>query len=141
VIASYRAQDLGYTDIEAVIEGIKSNIKELHRFCKENIIEQNVEIRLYDAIPCVCIYSFDETIFFGIFWRKTMAIQGPSFEVTGSQTQLGRILMRHFEDNLIDTIESDSVRNPQRKTNVFTSLQVLVSMDLCSNSSSSQLEI
>jgi Domain of unknown function (DUF5919) len=97
--AMYRGKDLGYTEEESVGREIVATLAELSRFCNENDVFNNVEIRLYkDTTPTLVLFIYDDTFVFSPYFKRKMGLQSPQIEVKGTASLLGMMLKEHFDD-------------------------------------------
>jgi hypothetical protein len=95
-LAEVRGQDLGYPDPQMVSENTKSNLMEIRRFCLQEGIGHQFQIRLYNTIPSISLYSYDDIIFIGFYLNKTPAIQNPQIEIRENSSYFADVINKHY---------------------------------------------
>jgi hypothetical protein len=95
--AEQRALDLGYKDGAIGKKSVQANISELERITSNHGISKHIEVRTYDLLPSMHIYSADDISFLGVFWHGAPSKLGYGFEVVGSEDGIGVKLHQEFE--------------------------------------------
>lgn len=95
--AYQRALDLGYKDGNIGKQSIRTNILDLERITTSHSISEKIEVRIYNQLPSVHMYSVDEISFVGFFWHGVPSKLGYGFEVVGSESGIGLKLHQEFD--------------------------------------------
>jgi len=108
--AKQRSLDLGYKDAKIGGKNVQTNIADLERIIKKSNISNNIELRLYNVLPSLHIYSSDDISLIGFFWHGVPSKLGYGFEVNGREYGFGYRLHQEFEQvwNLSKKIDVSS---------------------------------
>lgn len=93
-VVHLRTSDLGYKDSDFVANQIKANLQELKAITEEH---SNVEVRLYQSLPCFAIYGTSHNTYIGFYWSTSQSIQNFQLELS-SQGKFGIEVSKHFEN-------------------------------------------
>ena len=94
--AKQRSKDLGYSDPNYASNIINANIAHLQRFNRTRNALKKIEVRLYDALPSLQIYSCDQKKYIGFFYHGEWSTQMPTLEISDPKSLLGRNLEDEF---------------------------------------------
>lgn len=73
----------------------------------------NFEIRLFDNIPAVNLFSFDDRMICGWFWNKAFAVHGPYQEIeNNTRYTLAQYINRHWEHTWAEGIPVRKAKYP-----------------------------
>lgn len=96
-VARLRSQQLGYLDKNQAAKAVESNLAEIARIVHEISDKTKIQVRLYDILPVVSIYAFDDQAYLGVYWYGLPAISGPQLLVRQNGHFYGDAIDTHFE--------------------------------------------
>ena len=94
-IVAIRAKQLNLT-LDEVKNRINATITDFKTYLPKN--NSNVEVRLFDTQPVLCLYGLDGDFFVGLFWNHLHALQGPQiFAKQSNDSYFTHNCQEHFE--------------------------------------------
>jgi hypothetical protein len=97
-LSIYRAKSLQYVDGEMASMNIRSNLAEIARAARAIKVEDQLEVRLYDALPIACVHGYGDEAVIGFFWQGIPAISAPQLLISRSDSKMMTIVTGHFEN-------------------------------------------
>lgn len=101
-----RSRQLGYQNDTQARDCTITNLQEIVRVrSRLGKLRDNLTVRLFDSLPVISVYAYDDRMHVGSFWQTMPAVDGPQLYVRGIGCIYGDTVREHFEAAWASAIE------------------------------------